>query len=131
MFEFADLYFDFDAKLISGERVEIINLDKFAYILEKEKKIMNRRKRVDTPPRHGTEEDLRSSARRRQPPRESVDRKVDLRAHNSAPINNSKIINILLVMGTKGMEGSQIASQGCLSSQADFRRLILVNCHQG
>ena len=31
MFEFADLIFDFDAKLISGEREEIINLDKFAY----------------------------------------------------------------------------------------------------
>ena len=50
MFEFADLYFDFDAKLISGEREEIINLDKSAYILEKEKKIMNRwKRRVDTP----------------------------------------------------------------------------------
>ena len=30
-------------------------------------------------------------------------------------------------MGTKGIMGSQIASQGCLSSQADVRRFAFVN----
>ena len=62
MFEFADLFADFDAKLISGEREGIINLDKFEDILEKEKKIMNRgKRRVDTPGYAGKE---RKSARK-------------------------------------------------------------------